>query len=133
MICLPVPFIVVPIGAGLAGLEQIGDGQDLAAARAASAVADAPGEQVAVGAAAFAGEPVAAAGALVDAGGGAAPAWRQLRRAGAGGGCAAPVGGLPAGRGAVPAGPSGGQRGAAVPAGWRNAGVTRRAVGGVRH
>src|SRR5258705_7443348 len=110
------PFVVcgdgisfaVP-GAGLADLQQLGDGQDLPAARAGSAVADTPGEQVAAWAAAFAGEPVTAAGALVDAGGGAAAAGRQRRRGWPGGGGAAAVGGLPAGRGAVLAGPAGRQ------------------------
>ena len=65
------PFVVcgdgisfaVP-GAGLADLQQLGDGKDLPAARAGSAVADTPGEQVAAWAAALAGEPVTAAGAL---------------------------------------------------------------------
>ena len=60
----------------LADIEQLGDGQDLPAARAGSAVADAPGEQVAVRAAALAGQQAAAAGALVDPGRGAAAAGR---------------------------------------------------------
>src|SRR5258708_16060061 len=101
------PFVVcgdgisfaVP-GAGLADLQQLGDGKDLPAARAGSAVAEAPGEQVAVGAAAFPGEPVAAAGALVDAGRGAGAAGRQPRRGRAGGGGAAAGGGPPARPGA---------------------------------
>src|SRR5258706_8364797 len=99
-------------GAGLADIEQLGDGQDLPAARAGSAVADTPGEQVAAWAAALAGEPVTAAGALVDAGGGAAAAGRQRRRGWPGGGGAAAGARLPAGPGAVLAGPGrgGGRR-----------------------
>src|SRR5258706_13308389 len=88
-------------GAGLADIEQLGDGQDLPAARAGSAVADTPGEQVAAWAAALAGEPVTAAGALVDAGGGAAAAGRQRRRGWPGRGGGAAAGGPPAGQGGV--------------------------------
>jgi hypothetical protein len=56
---------------GLWNVEKFVDGDDVAAGGAASAVADAAGEQVALWAAAFAGEAFSAAGAFVDAGGGA--------------------------------------------------------------
>ncbi len=54
----------------LLDIEQLGDGDDLTAGGAAAAFAEASGEQVAVRAAAFAGEALAAAGAFVDAAGG---------------------------------------------------------------
>jgi len=52
---------------GLLDVEQFADGDDLAAGGAVAALAEASGEQVAVLAAALAGEPLPAAGALVDA------------------------------------------------------------------
>jgi len=54
---------------GLLDVEQFADGDDLAARGAAAALTEASGEQVALGAATLAGEPVPAAGAFVDAAG----------------------------------------------------------------
>ena len=51
----------------LMDVEQFGDGDDVAAVGAAAALAEASDEQVAPGAAAFAGEAVPAAGAFIDA------------------------------------------------------------------
>ncbi len=51
----------------LLDVEQLGDGDDVAAGGAAASLAEATGEQVALGAATFAGEAVSAAGAFVDA------------------------------------------------------------------
>src|SRR5659263_56801 len=119
--------------AGLFEPEQFRDGEHLPAAGTASSVADAAGEQMAVWAAAFAGEMLAAAGAFVDPGGGAGSAGRQRGQRccrGPGSGQAIAVGRLAA-RGATEAsGPAGAQRGAAALAGWRNAGVTPRARAG---
>jgi len=53
----------------LLDVEQFAGGDDLAAVGAAAALAEASGEQVALGAAALAGELVPAAGAFVDAAG----------------------------------------------------------------
>jgi hypothetical protein len=56
------------VGVGwLLDVEQLVDGDDVAAGGAAAPLAEATGEQVALGAAAFAGEAVSAAGAFVDA------------------------------------------------------------------
>src|SRR5664280_1390024 len=119
--------------AGLFEPEEFRDGEHLPAAGTASSVADAAGEQLAVWAAAFGGETLAAAGTFVDPGGGAGSAGRQRGqrcRGGSGGGQAIAVGRLAA-RGATEAsGPAGAQRGAAALAGWRNAGVTPRARAG---
>src|SRR5664280_2101093 len=122
--------------AGLFEPEEFRDGEHLPAAGTASSVADAAGEQLAVWAAAFGGETLAAAGTFVDPGGGAGSAGSAGRqrgqrcRGGSGGGPAIAVGRLAA-RGATEAsGPAGAQRGAAVLAGWRNAGVTPRARAG---
>src|SRR5664280_1471485 len=103
--------------AGLFEPEEFRDGEHLPAAGTASSVADAAGEQLAVWAAAFGGEALAAAGAVVDPGGGAGSAGRQRGqrcRRGSGGGPAIAVGRLAA-RGATEAsGPAGAQRGAAA-------------------
>src|SRR5664280_2846467 len=63
--------------AGLFEPEEFRDGEHLPAAGTASSVADAAGEQLAVWAAAFGGETLAAARTFVDPGGGAGSAGRQ--------------------------------------------------------
>src|SRR5664279_1376959 len=119
--------------AGLFEPEEFRDGEHLPAAGTASSVADAAGEQLAVWAAAFGGETLAAAGTFLDPGGGAGSVGRQRGqrcRGGSGGGPAIAVGRLAARGAAEASGPAGAQRGAAALAGWRNAGVTPRARAG---
>src|SRR5688500_15981583 len=66
----------------LGEVEELGDGEDLPAAGAAAAVADPAGEQVAVWASAFAEQPLAAAGALVNPDRGSGGTGRKRRRHG---------------------------------------------------
>ena len=95
-------MLMVGVGADSFGLgllpdvEELVDGDDVAEAGAAASFVEAAGEQVAGFAAALAGEPVAAAGAFVDAAGGSGEGRGQRSRDRPGGVVACPIRGLPA-------------------------------------
>lgn len=82
----------------LSDVEEFVDGDDVPAAGAAASVSDSAGEQVAGVAAAFAGEPVAAVGAFVDAAGRSGNGRGQRRWNGPARVAAGSVGGLSAAR-----------------------------------
>jgi len=125
-------LLMVGVGSDSFGLdllldvEQFVDRDDVAAAGAAASLALASGEQVALGAATLAGEPVTAAGTFIDAAGRPRASWGQRREDRRGRVVALAVGGLATTRRTPGAGPSGGHRTMAGRAGWRNVRVTPR-------